>query len=181
MPFVAVAAAVAIAASVATTVNSFIAAGKQKKQLKRKERAEREHNRISQKREDLKTARERVAAFREARIKRGQLLQGATNAGLGSTGGTSSVQGAEGSISSQLGQNIGQLGQFQGFSQKLSALSQESADALSKFNRIGANAASLNSIFAGVGGIAKTVMAAGGGGQAAGQQAAGGGGAGALT
>ena len=173
MPFIAIA--------VAATVNSFVASGAQKKQAKRKERAEREANRVTQKREDLKTQRTKIAAFREARIKRGQLIQGSSNAGLSLAGGTSSVSGAEGSISSQLGQNIGQLGTYQGFSQKLSALSQESADALAKFNRIGQNAKTLNSIFGAVGSIAKAGGDAFGSGSAAGAAAAGGGGAKALT
>jgi hypothetical protein len=122
--------------------------------MKKKEALDRENRRIDQKRTQLKTQQTKLRAFREARIKRGALVQGAANAGVQSSG-TSGIQGGTASITSQLGQNIGQLGSFSNFSSKISDLSQQSADALSKFNRIGSKADTLNSIFKGVSTIAQ--------------------------
>tara|TARA_R110000744_G_scaffold293208_1_gene403654 strand:+ start:3554 stop:4135 length:582 start_codon:yes stop_codon:yes gene_type:complete len=155
-------AAVSAAGIVATTVNSQMAAKAQKKQAKKKFAADQEYNRVTQKKADLQTSRSRVAALREARIKRAQIVQGTANAGL-MGGGSSSTQGALASNSSQLGQNIGMLGQFEGLSGQLSLLSQQSATALSKFNRIGAKADSLNSIFSGVASVANAGIGAMGG------------------
>ena len=127
------------------------AAKKQAKALRVKEAADREANRVDKKKNALKTQRTKIASLREARIKRAQIIQGTANAGA-RLGGTSSATGATGSIISQYGQNIGMLNQFEGFGDRLSALSQQSADALSKYNRIGAKQAAFSGLMSGIGG-----------------------------
>ena len=68
-------------------------------------------------------------------------MQGAVNAGVG--GGSSGVIGMQSSISSQTGQQFGFSSQNEGFSSRLSQLSQQAADALSKYKRIGSKALTL--------------------------------------
>jgi len=69
----------------------------------------------------------RIAQVREARIRRGQVVASGTNAGMGV--GTSGIGGATGSISSQMGSNIGSINQQQTFADETSAALQKSTDA----------------------------------------------------
>ena len=138
------------------------AAKKQAKQLRIKEAAEREANRVDKKKNALKTQKQKISLLREARIKRARIVQQTANAGA-KLGGTSSATGATGSIASQLGQNIGMLQQFEGFGDRLSALSQQSADALSKYNRIGAKQAAFAGMMSAIGGAGDAAIAAVGG------------------
>ena len=163
--------------AITSIVSGFSAAGAAKKQakaLRAKEAADKEANRVDKKRNALKTQRTKIQALREARIKRAQIIQGTANAGAKMSG-TSSATGATGSITSQYGQNIGQLNQFVGFGDRLSALSQQSADALSKYNRIGAKHAAFAGMMSGIGSFGDAVgsLAMGGMG-ATGAKAAGG-------
>jgi len=161
--------------SLVSGISGASAAKKQAKQLRIKEAAEREANRVDKKKNALKVQREKVASLREARIKRAQIIQGAVNAGARYSG-TSSAMGATGSIASQYGQNTGMLNQFEGFGDRLSALSQQSADALSKYNRIGAKQAAFAGMMKGIGGIGDAAISFAGGFGAMGAGAAGGGG-----
>lgn len=150
------------------------AAKKQKKALELKERVDRESNRVDKKKNALTLQREKISSLREARIKRAQIIQGTVNAGARYSG-TSSAMGATGSITSQYGQNIGMLNQFEGFGDRLSVLSQQSADALSKYNRIGAKHAAFAGMMSGIGKFGDAVGSLAFGGMAgAGGTAAGG-------
>ena len=159
--------------SLVSGITGASAAKKQAKQLRIKEAAEREANRVDKKKNALKVQREKVASLREARIKRAQIVQSSVNAGA-MYGGTSSATGATGSIASQYGQNTGMLNQFEGFGDRLSALSQQSADALSKYNRIGAKQAAFAGMMKGIGGIGDAAISFAGGFGAIGGAAAGG-------
>ena len=160
--------------SLVSGITGASAAKKQAKQLRIKEAAEREANRVDKKKNALKVQREKVASLREARIKRAQIVQSSVNAGA-MYGGTSSATGATGSITSQYGQNTGMLNQFEGFGDRLSVLSQQSADALSKYNRIGAKQAAFAGMMKGIGGIGDAAMSFAGGFAGAGAAAGGGG------
>jgi flagellar biosynthesis component FlhA len=67
----------------------------------------------------VQSQRARVQAQREARIRHGQILAGMGTSGLGMTG-SSSFTGAMGSVSSQLGTNIGDINVGEGFAQEQS-------------------------------------------------------------
>lgn len=71
--------------------------------------------------------RERLAAMREARIKRAQILSSAGVQGVGGSG----VSGATSSIGSQLGANIGYMNVQEGFAQAASKANQQAANAMS--------------------------------------------------
>ena len=159
--------------SMVSGVSGAKAAKKQARELRIKETAEKESNRVDKKRNALKTQRERISSLREARIKRAQIIQQTANSGA-MFGGTSSATGATSSVASQLGQNMGMLNQFEGFGDRLSALSQQSADALSKYNRIGAKQAAFAGMMKGIGGIADAAVSAFGGMSAIGGATAGG-------
>ena len=172
--------------SLFTGIDGMKAAKKQKKALELKERVDREANRVDKKKNALTLQREKISTLREARIKRAQIIQGTANAGARFSG-SSSATGATGSITSQYGQNIGMLNQFEGFGDRLSVLSQQSADALSKYNRIGAKHAAFAGMMSGIGKFGDAVgslmvggmagaggAAAGGSGLAAGATASGG-------
>ena len=108
---------------------------KTKKEVKRQIAAERERvaalkekERIEQVRADVAANKERKNQKREARIKRGQIVAQAANAGgLFS----SSVAGGLGSINSQLASNFGDLSQAQGFGRAIGVQNQVAADARS--------------------------------------------------
>ena len=148
--------------SIVTGIKGASAAKKQRKALAAKEAAERESNRVDKKRNALKVQREKISALREARIKRAQIIQGTANSGAIYSG-TSSATGATGSIQSQLGQNIGRLGTFEGFGDRLSLLSQQAADQLSKYNRIGSKQAAFSGMMGAIGGAGDAALAAMGG------------------
>jgi len=131
-------------------IDGMKAAKKQKKALAAKERVDREAKRVTKKQNALTVQREKIAQLRDARVKRAEIINRTVNAGA-RVGGTSSATGATGSIISQLGQNTGQLSQYVGFGDRLSALSQQSADALSKYNRIGAKHAAFSGMMSGIG------------------------------
>ena len=67
----------------------------------------------------VQAQRERVAQQRQARIQQGRILGQMGTSGLGMTG-SAPFTGAMGSVSSQLGANIGQINQGAGFAQEQS-------------------------------------------------------------
>lgn len=75
----------------------------------------------------VEAQRARIAQVREARIRRAQVVSSGTNVGLGM--GTSGIGGAVGSISSQMGSNIGDINQQETFAQETSNALQKSVNA----------------------------------------------------
>ena len=92
------------AIQIASTVASFAASKSQAKAQKQSIAAQ---QRIS----DAQSARERVQAVREARIRRAQILASTGNQGIAPT--SSGPAGAVSSISSQLGSNIANINTIQ--------------------------------------------------------------------
>ena len=172
MLLVATVAATAVSAGVgiAQAVTAASAAKKQRKLIKQKARIDAEARRVSMKEAAYKTQQEKIKIRRQRRVFAGRLVQGASNAGIGSS--SSMVMGGQTSIRSQAGQNLGSLNMNQNFSSTLSQLSQQSADALSKYQKIGAKQDGLNSIFGGIKSVAGAVSSAAGGMKAAGATAA---------
>ena len=164
--------AISVGATVAQTLTSKAAADKQRKLIKQKARIDAEARRVSMKEAAYRTQQEKIKVRRERRVFAGRLVQGAQNAGIGSS--SSMVMGAQTSMRSQAGQNLGNLNMNQNFSSTLSQLSQQSADTLSKFQKIGAKQDGLNSIFGGIKGVAGAVSSAAGGMKAVGAGAVGG-------
>lgn len=76
---------------------------------------------------DYEARRARISAVREARMQRAAVESTAGAAGVGPS--SSGVLGATGSISSQLGTNIGYQNVMQGFAQQASIANQQAADA----------------------------------------------------
>lgn len=76
---------------------------------------------------NVRAQQERIKAQREARIARAQVISGAASAGIGP--GSSAISGAESSIASQLGQNIGAINVAQDFASQASAANQRAATA----------------------------------------------------
>lgn len=113
---------------------------KQKKLQKRQARAaqaqaeaERERQRIEQVRADVAAKKERRQQLRELRLRRAQVLASAAlSGGLGS----STTEGALGSLGSQFGSNIGAIGEAQGFGQAISTQNQAAADQATEINRL---------------------------------------------
>lgn len=108
------------AIQVASTVASFAASKSQAKAQKQSIAAQ---QRIS----DAQSARERVQAVREARIRRAQILASTGNQGIAPT--SSGPAGAVSSISSQLGSNIANINTIQNFAQQASKANQQAVDA----------------------------------------------------
>jgi flagellar biosynthesis/type III secretory pathway chaperone len=76
---------------------------------------------VSQERQsNLNAQRARIAQVREMNIRRGNLLASAVRSGTGTTG-TSATIGSGGSLSTQLGANIGFINQAQSFASEQSA------------------------------------------------------------
>ena len=107
-------------------IGSIMFGGKQKKAMRQMKAAQEEQNRIGAARANAEAHRERIRLQREARMRRAQVISGAANAGIGL--GSSGVVGATGSITSQLGQGLGTLGQMQGFSEMLGVQNQALAE-----------------------------------------------------
>ena len=124
-------AAVATAATVGTQMAAAGSAAKSAKKQRRlfsqKAAAEKEARAVEQRRANVMAQKDKFRQLREGRIRRASILQKSQNAGVEGAG-TSGVQNAKGSVGSQVGENIGTLGQFQGFAERLSQLSQQSAD-----------------------------------------------------
>lgn len=153
-------------------IGSIMEGGKQKKAMRRMAAAQEQSNKIGQARANAEAHRERIRLQREARIRRAQVISGAANAGVGLEG--SGVVGATGSITSQLGQGIGTLGQMQSFSEMLGEQNQLFANAQFKlqksqmaesmWNQIGSTALQLAGAAAGAAGgpAAAAAVSAGG-------------------
>lgn len=110
MSGVAVAAAVVGAAATVYSANKTAAAAKQSAA------AQREATAAQSRSASVEAQKARISQIREARIRRAQVLSSGTNTGLGS--GTSGIGGAVGSISTQMAENIGTIGQQQTFAQQ---------------------------------------------------------------
>lgn len=153
-------------------IGSIMEGGKQKKAMRRMAAAQEEQNKIGQARANAEAHRERIRLQREARIKRAQVISGAANAGVGLGG--SGVVGATGSITSQLGQGLGTLGQMQGFSAMLGEQNQVYANAQFQLQKSQMKEQMWNQIGSTVLQLAGTAAAAAGGPAAAGAVAGGG-------
>lgn len=99
---------------------------KQRSEGKKAAKAQSAQAQLMQKSEESKARysqvqaqRERVAQQRQARIQQGRILGQMGTSGLGMTG-SAPFTGAMGSVSSQLGANIGQINQGAGFAQEQS-------------------------------------------------------------
>lgn len=103
-------------------IGSLFGGGAKKKAMRQMIAAQDRANKINQAIQASKAHQDRVAQLREARIKRAQVIAGASNAGIGL--GSSGVSGAESSIGSQLAQNVGLLGESLAFSSQLGATNQ---------------------------------------------------------
>lgn len=156
MPIAVVAAVAAVGATIGGTVMQMQAAKKQRKAMQRAQDAQAEQNRLEKARANVMAQRERVQQVREARIRRAGVIASAGNAGVGVTGGTSSMTGAVSSIQSQFGNNLGTLGQMQSFGQQLSMANQREADAQSDYITAGAKGQMWQSIFGSIGKLAGT-------------------------
>lgn len=174
MPIAIVAAVVGVAAGIGGAVMQAKAAKQQKKAMQRSQDAQLEQNRIEQARANVQAQRERVQQVREARIRRASVISSAGNAGVGVGTGTSGLSGATSSIQSQLGQNLGTLGQMQSFGEQLSVANQKEAQAQSDYITAGAQGQMWQSIFGAVGQVANTASSFGGGLKGAGTKAGGG-------
>lgn len=145
-------------------------AKKQKKIAKRQARAaeaqaaaEREKQRIEQVRANLQVRQEKQKQLRQQRLRRAQIL--ATAANSGATG-SSSVQGALGSIGTQVGANLGQINVQQGFSEAISEQNEASAFQASEINRLQGKAnvqAAKTQVFQSIGNLGQSVFDRAGG------------------
>jgi hypothetical protein len=90
-------------------------------------RANERARQASERAANVRAQQERIKTQREARIARAQLVSGATSAGAGV--GTSALSGGKGSISSQLGANIGSINVAQDFASQASTANQQAATA----------------------------------------------------
>lgn len=95
-----------------------------RQQAEQQRKAEETQARYSQ----VQAQRERLAQQRQARIRHGQILAQMGTSGLGMTG-TAPLIGALGSVSSQLGRNIGDINVSEGFSQEISGYNVSAAAA----------------------------------------------------
>ena len=116
------------------------AAKKQKKIAKRQARAaaaqaeaQKEQQRIEQVRANLQVRKDKQKQFREARIRRGQILAGAIASGTESS---SAAQSALGGIGTQFGANIGQINVQQGFGEAISQQQEAAVDQATEINRL---------------------------------------------
>jgi hypothetical protein len=125
----AVGAAAAIGGAAFSVIGGLSQASKQKKAMRQAQAAEAEQQRIQQAQADAAAQRERIQQQREARIRRASVINATANTGAGFSG-TSGLVGAESSIQSQLGYNIGTINQTQSFAAQISAANQREQDAL---------------------------------------------------
>lgn len=125
-------AGVGLAVSVAGTAASFVSQQKQAK-------AQKKANQERQRQQEVQNLRSRRAAVREAQIKRAAVLNFAA---AGDFEGSSPVSQASGSISSQLGTNIG-------FSESISASNRN----ISTFNQQASDAGFSANLFGSIGGL----------------------------
>lgn len=148
-----------------SAVGGLITAGKQKKIAKRQARAaerqaeaQREQQRIEQVRANLQVRQDRQTQFREARVRRAQILSQAVNSGAA---GASSVQTALGGINTQFGANIGRINTAQGFAGAISEQQEASATQASEINRLqgkSAVVAAQGQLFNAIGGLGESIF-----------------------
>ncbi|HVW64131.1 MAG TPA: hypothetical protein VHB01_03880 [Nitrosospira sp.] len=174
-----VGAVAAVGGTAFSVLNSISTASKQKKALQQAQNAQAEQQRIQQAQANAAAQRERLQQQREARIRRANVINSTVNTGAG-LGGTSGLSGAESSIQSQFGQNIGIINQTQSFASQISAANQREQDAASTLRRAESSGAAWQSIFSStshLGSIGANLFGNGkwSGGKKAGWQFAGGG------
>ena len=126
---VAIIAGIGLAVAAGGAVMSYKAQQKQVKMQKRAQAAQRAQD-------NMKAARERREAIRNARIAAGSISQDAANQGVS---GSSAALGGLGSIGSQLNQNLSFLDQY-------NRLSDQASIALGKANQYGVNAQTWGSV-----------------------------------
>lgn len=88
--------------------------------------AQREANAIQQRSANVQAQRERIKQLREARVARARVLSSAVNMGIGTA--STGVSGAMSSISSQYGENVGNINVAQTFAEKTAQAQQRAAD-----------------------------------------------------
>lgn len=114
-------------------IGSMMFGGKKKKAMRQMQAAQEQQNKIQSARAQAEAHRERIRLQREARMRKAQVISGASNAGIGL--GSSGVSGATGSIQSQLGAGLGTLGQMQSFSTMLGEQNQLFAEGQYKLQK----------------------------------------------
>lgn len=87
---------------------------------------EREIQRVAQVQANTQAREDRIQQIREARIRRASIIASAAGAGVGQ--GSSSIQGAVGGLTTQLGKNLGLFNVAQGFANTFSVLGEQSAE-----------------------------------------------------
>lgn len=155
---------------IVSAITGISAAKKQKKIAKRqaaaeqeRAKAEAERQRIEQVRADVAARKERREQLREARIRRSQVLSAAANAGAI---GSSTTQGALGSLGSQFGANIGAINEAQGFGQAISTQNEAAAAQQTEINRLEGKSRQVQaqqSLFESIGDLGQSVFDRGGG------------------
>lgn len=141
-------------------------AKKQKKIAKRQARAaaaqaaaQKEQQRIEQVRANVEVRKERQKQVREARIRRGQILSNAINAGIGV--GSSSAANALGGINTQFGANQGSINVQQGFGAAIGDQQEAAADQATEINRLqgkSAAQAAKTQVFQAIGGLGDSIF-----------------------
>ena len=130
---------VVIGAAVIGAATTVYAADKQADAAKKQAAAQRESTAAQQKMSSANSARERLKAIREARMRAGSIAGGAAAGGVGQA--SSGVAGSIASIGSQAGANIGAINVQEGFAEMASVANQKAADAgaeMAKWQGIGA-------------------------------------------
>jgi len=123
-----------IIAVTAISAGAAVYSGQQQaKATKKAAQAQQEASAAQSRSAAVESQRARIQQVREARIRRGQVISAGTAAGLGM--GTSGLGGAIGSISTQMAENIGTIGQQQTFAQETGTALQESANQQVKAQR----------------------------------------------
>jgi len=121
-----------------SAVSSYSAQSKAADAQQQQAQAQQEANAAQERSAKVQQQRDRLRQVREARIARARVISQASQSGLGA--GTSGLVGGTGSISSQLGSNIGAINVAQTFADEASAANQKAANFGSQANRLSAEA-----------------------------------------
>lgn len=122
----AIAPVISAVSAVASIVGMFGSKGGENKAIGQSIAEQKKAEQARAKADELRAQRERTSQIREGRIRRAQVQAQGTNAGLGA--GTSGIAGGSASVVSQVGSNIGAMGQQQQLAGIASTAMQRSAD-----------------------------------------------------